>query len=62
VDHVGGDQDMLTIVFLIVLGVALAIASIVIAYTTRSRRRKGQHQVPFESAKSAKPGRTPGLD
>jgi hypothetical protein len=52
---------MLTILFLILL-VALAIAGIAIAYTTGSRRRKGHHEVPFESTKTAKPGRAPGLD
>jgi len=52
---------MLTIVVLIVLGVALAIAGIVIAFTARHRRRKGQHRVPFESAET-RPGRSPGLD
>jgi NADH:ubiquinone oxidoreductase subunit 3 (subunit A) len=48
---------MLTIVFLIVLGAALAIAGIVIAYTARRHRRKGHHRVPFESAET-EPGRT----
>jgi hypothetical protein len=52
---------MLTIVFLIVLGAALAIAGIGIAFTTRSHRRKGQHKVPFESAET-EPGRTSRLD
>jgi NADH:ubiquinone oxidoreductase subunit 3 (subunit A) len=58
---VPGRLNMLTIVFLIVLGAALAIAGIVIASTARHRRRKGQHGVPFESAES-RAGRTPRLD
>ncbi|HEX4650986.1 MAG TPA: hypothetical protein VH250_05720 [Granulicella sp.] len=52
---------MLTIIFFIVLG-ALAIAGITIACFAGSRRRKGQRQIPFESEKTAKPGRAPGLD
>ncbi len=52
---------MLSIIFLILLA-ALAIAGIAIAYTAGRRRRKGQHEVPFESTKTAKPGRAPGLD
>jgi hypothetical protein len=52
---------MLTIVFLILLG-SLAIAGITIAYIAGSHRRKGQHGAPFESTKSAKTGRAPGLD
>jgi NADH:ubiquinone oxidoreductase subunit 3 (subunit A) len=48
---------MLTIVFLIVLGAALAIAGTAIAFTARHRRRKGQHLAPFESA-DTEPGRT----
>jgi hypothetical protein len=56
---------MLTIVFLILLG-SLAIAGVTIAYIAGSRRRKGrrkgQHGAPFESTKSTKTGRAPGLD
>jgi SNF family Na+-dependent transporter len=56
-----GGAAMLSIIFLILLA-ALAIAGIAIAYTAGRRRRKGQHEVPFESTKTAKPGRAPGLD
>jgi hypothetical protein len=60
-DSTGRRATMLTIVFLILLG-ALAIAGIAIAFAAGSRRRKGQHHVPFESADAPKTGRASGLD